>query len=175
MSRNYSRIACLVTLGLILLLLDFLSKVYIYQFFLLNHSAFAISHFIHPIFDHFLGIDFSISLVTNRGAAWGMFADFQLALVAIRFIVIMGMLFYLIFFNQNPINHAPIVIILSGAIGNVLDYFFYGYVIDFLSFNFWGYQFPIFNLADTWITIGVIWLFWSTYSSGRRPKVGEKL
>ena len=49
-------------------------------------------------------------------------------------------------------------LIAVGAIGNALDYCLYGHVIDFIHFTFWGRTFPIFNLADTYITLGAIWL-----------------
>ncbi|MBU6446833.1 MAG: signal peptidase II, partial [Verrucomicrobia bacterium] len=52
----------------------------------------------------------------------------------------------------------PIWLVVTGAIGNVLDYCLYGHVIDFIHFTFWGYSFPIFNVADSCITIGILTL-----------------
>jgi signal peptidase II len=52
----------------------------------------------------------------------------------------------------------PIWLVLTGALGNALDYCLYGHVIDFLHFTFWGYSFPIFNIADSCIFLGVLML-----------------
>lgn len=50
-------------------------------------------------------------------------------------------------------------LIVTGAAANAFDYLRYGYVVDFFHFTFWGYSFPIFNLADTYITLGAASLF----------------
>ena len=47
-------------------------------------------------------------------------------------------------------------LILGGAIGNLIDRICFGHVIDFIHCTFWGYEFPIFNIADSCITIGVL-------------------
>jgi len=157
--RRYSYVAWLIVLGLVLVFLDFFTKAYIYHILPFYDSCTGLGCFEIPIFHNFLGIDFAIGLAFNRGAAWGVFANFQYVLLAIRIIVILGMFLYLFFVNQNRAAVLPLVLILSGAVGNIVDFFLYGFVIDFLQFNLWGYHFPVFNLADSLITIGVVWLF----------------
>lgn len=158
--RSYSKVAWFITIGMALLFLDFFSKAYVMSIVPFQNFGSAQTGVHAPVFAHlFGGIDFSITLATNRGAAWGLFADFQFLLIGVRVCVILGMLVYLFFLNSSPRLTFPLVLIISGAIGNVVDFFLYGYVIDFLSFHFWGYAFPIFNFADTCISIGVIWLF----------------
>jgi len=94
------------------------------------------------------GITCSLNYIINTGAAWGIFAGHSGLLFTIRALIILALLFFV------P-KRFPIWLILIGAVGNVLDYALYGHVIDFIHFTFWGYSFPIFNIADSCITIGV--------------------
>lgn len=157
--RSYGRVASLLILGMALLFLDFLTKAYVFQllhFCSGTPSSLGVGAF--PVFYNFLGIDFLINLAVNKGAAWGLFANFQIPLLLLRIGVICGIVVYLFFLNHNPALTLPLVLITAGAIGNVIDFFLYGYVVDFMHFNLWGYNFPIFNFADVCITIGVIWM-----------------
>ena len=54
-------------------------------------------------------------------------------------------------------------LIMGGLVGNLVDRLLYGYVIDFLSFNIFGYSFPVFNIADIGIVSGVIILIVSSF------------
>lgn len=148
----------MIIVGLVLIFLDFFSKAYVYHVLSLDNSCVEFCKSGIPVFQNFAGIDFTITLALNRGAAWGFFANFQTVLLAVRVVVILGMFVYLFFLNKNPSYQFPLILIIAGAIGNVIDYFLYRYVIDFLSFNLWGYHFPVFNFADTFITIGVFLL-----------------
>ncbi len=115
-----------------------------------------------PVFESFLGIEFSISHVINYGAAWGVLADAQVYLLALRISLIAAMFAYLLFMNTNEKWVLPLALVLSGAVGNVLDYFFYGHVVDMLNFFFWGYDYPVFNLADSAVFLGVVWVSLTT-------------
>jgi signal peptidase II len=118
------------------------------------------------VFKNVLGIEFSISYLQNTGAAWGQFSNYQVPLLILRCIFIAGLVGYLFFVNKHPNRQIPLILIISGAIGNVIDYFVYGYVIDMFHFILWGYDFPVFNVADAAISIGIIWfLFTSTLES----------
>lgn len=157
--KKYSRTVFLILCGMLVLFLDFFTKGYVYYLLpVVDYKSY------YPyggigVFQNFIGIDFAISLAINRGAAWGVFADFQILLLIIRILVIIGMILYLIFLNKDKRAEFPLILVIAGAFGNVMDFFLYGYVIDFFHFNFWGYHFPVFNVADTAITIGVAWLF----------------
>lgn len=97
----------------------------------------------------FGGVTFSLNYIVNTGAAWGMFAGYPGLLFALRVALILAMVFFI------P-KQIPIWLVLTGAIGNAIDYCLYGHVIDFFHFTFWGASFPIFNIADSCITIGIL-------------------
>ena len=100
---------------------------------------------------------FHITLVHNRGAAFGILKNqIPLFIVTSLFAVI------LIYFNlkknrQSKSYSIALSLILAGALGNLVDRLFFGYVIDFLDFRIW----PVFNVADSAITIGAILLGYS--------------
>ena len=109
-----------------------------------------------PVFSNLFGISFSLNVIGNTGAAWGMFAGNPGLLFFVRLLIIAGFGFSLYFFDRPMIKRIPLLCIGAGAIGNAIDYLLYGHVIDFFHFNFWGYSFPIFNLADAYISLGAL-------------------
>lgn len=104
------------------------------------------------------GITFSLNRIGNTGAACGLFPGHPAALFWLRLAIIAGLIMYLIFLNRQSKGAWPLWIVITGAIGNAIDYGLYGYVIDFFHFTFWGRSFPIFNVADSCITLGVFFL-----------------
>jgi len=110
------------------------------------------------IFEDFIGINFSINHQINTGAAWGLFPDSHQLLFYIRISIIILLSIYLLLFNKNLRTQIPFAFIIAGAMGNILDSVFYGHVIDFFFLQFWGYDFPVFNVADSFIFLGVAWL-----------------
>lgn len=96
--------------------------------------------------------------MTNRGAAWGLFGDHQELLLIFRAIVILFLIGYLLFRSPPLKVKIGLFLVVAGGIGNILDYFIYGHVIDMFHFVLWGYDFPIFNVADISIFLGVVWL-----------------
>ncbi len=107
------------------------------------------------VFQNFLGIDFSLNYVSNKGAAWGVLAGFQKYLLYVRFLIMGGILAYLFTKKLSFFSRFSLAFILTGAIGNVIDFFLYGHVVDMFLFSFWGYLFPVFNIADSSIFCGV--------------------
>jgi len=97
---------------------------------------------------------FDITKVHNPGAAWSIFKDGRYLLIAIA-ICAFGLLFiYERNFKYKERTMFGFALIYGGLFGNLLDRIFWGYVIDYLEFNFWGYHFPVFNLADICLVIG---------------------
>lgn len=100
---------------------------------------------------------FWISHVLNTGAAWGVFSDYTWLLSCVTFVACL-ILGYFIAVSTHKWFTASYVMILSGALGNLVDRIFRGEVVDFLTFRFGTYDFPSFNVADICITCGCILL-----------------
>lgn len=148
-------------LGLMVLVLDYYTKAWTHQ----NLPRMSESAPFYPygglaVFKDFFGIEFSISHAINKGAAWGLGSGYQIYLLWIRIALIGGLFIWLISFNKNKLYYLPMAFILAGALGNILDYFIYGHVVDMFHFVLWGYDFPVFNVADSAIFVGIVWLIW---------------
>lgn len=158
-----------IILGMTVLFFDLLSK-FLIQYFLptMSFDAYWYPYGGIGVFRNFCGIEFSINHATNKGAAWGILADFQESLLLMRILCILGLCVFLLFYNQNRSLNLPCALIIGGATGNVIDYFFYGHVIDMFHFVFWGYSYPVFNVADSAIFIGIFWLFFTTSLQKKR-------
>ena len=100
---------------------------------------------------------FHFTFWTNEGAAWGMLADHRWVFMVFSTVAIIGLSVYLFgFCKQSKWIKIPIAMIIGGGIGNMIDRVLLGYVIDFLDFTL--IDFPIFNVADSFVTIGAFWL-----------------
>ena len=101
----------------------------------------------------------SILYVRNTGAAWGMFEGKMFFFYLIT-VVAVGTLLYLMFKEKgkSKLLLTAYSLILAGAVGNFIDRIRLGYVVDMFKFEF--IDFPIFNVADICLTIGVIFLFY---------------
>jgi signal peptidase II len=149
-----------IVLGSLVFILDLATKFLTQEYLPLSYQhAYSYPYGGIGVFKDFLGIEFSINHAVNRGAAWGVLAEFQSYLLVVRILFVAALFGYLLFFNKNESKQIPMVLILAGALGNICDYFFYGQVIDMFHFVFWGYDYPIFNVADSAIFIGIVWLF----------------
>lgn len=100
---------------------------------------------------------FNIEYLHNSGAAFSSFEGMRFVLVVISLVIFISMIKYI---KKNDISKKVEIIsfgmILGGLVGNLIDRVFYGYVIDYLAFTIFGYSFAVFNLADSFIVIGVI-------------------
>ena len=98
-----------------------------------------------------------LTLIHNRGAAFGILKNQVPLFIVTSIFAIILIYLNLKDKNQGKLYSVSLSLILAGALGNLIDRIFRGYVIDFLDFRIW----PVFNVADSAITIGVILLGYS--------------
>ncbi len=91
-----------------------------------------------------------ITYVQNRGGAFGLPIDSRI-LLGVGIAIILSLIFFYKFFYKEKKLILPIALILAGSLGNLFDRMVRGYVIDYIDFRVW----PVFNLADILINIGV--------------------
>ena len=107
---------------------------------------------------HILPNIFHFTFVLNNGTAFGLFKGANSALAVLSVLVITLIIFYVL---KNKVStfasSLALGLILGGAIGNLFDRIRFGYVIDFIDFRIW----PVFNIADSAITIGTCFLAWN--------------
>ncbi|MEL6439064.1 MAG: signal peptidase II [Cyanobacteria bacterium J06621_8] len=112
---------------------------------------------------------FHFTYVINTGAA---FSFFQGQVEVLRWISLIVSLILIIFVCASPrlsmLEQLGYGFILAGAIGNGIDRFLFGYVVDFLDFRL--INFPVFNLADVAINIGVLLLLIAAFATPEKPK-----
>jgi signal peptidase II len=105
---------------------------------------------------------FSIETSLNKGVTWSCFSAVgktqSVALMAIIAMILSGFLYFLIVELKRRGSAIPEMLIFSGGVSNLIDRFWRGGVIDFLSFNIGDWYWPTFNIADIFIFLGVTFL-----------------
>ncbi|MDP3372267.1 MAG: signal peptidase II [Candidatus Paracaedibacteraceae bacterium] len=102
---------------------------------------------------------FNFTLTYNTGVSFGMFQSNGMLgfwLLILMATGLCGYLTHLVIQTKDRFEEISFSLIIGGAIGNILDRFFYGGVVDFLQFHLKQYYWPTFNIADSAIVIGVI-------------------
>lgn len=99
---------------------------------------------------------FHLTYVENRGAAFGMFQNNQIVFIIVAVVASIVGLYYIYKKKLNLLGNISIVLIISGAIGNLIDRVRLGFVVDYFDFRFiWDY---VFNVADIFVVVGTILL-----------------
>lgn len=99
---------------------------------------------------------FQLQYVQNTGGAWGILGDNTGLLIVIGVFAVIILNRYLLQEKQFQWNLVVAYgLFMGGLLGNLIDRLAYGYVIDYLDFYLFGYDFPVFNLADIAIVIGI--------------------
>lgn len=99
------------------------------------------------------------TFVENRGVAFGMFSGQKWFILLLTGIIVAVMIYYFVRLphsRQYQWVRGAMVLVLAGAVGNMIDRIFRGYVVDFFEFTF--FDWPVFNVADIYVVVGVILL-----------------
>ena len=127
-----------------LVILDQLTKFLVVELIPLNNSVILIRNFLKFYY------------IQNTGAAFGMFSGYTILLVLFTFFVLYFLYKEIKDNKVDNLNLCTLVLLFAGAIGNLIDRVFRKYVIDFISFTLFKHEMAIFNVADIYITFGVI-------------------
>ncbi len=131
-------------LGLVIVLLDQLTKQAIRSAFIYGESR--------PVIDGF----FNLVYVRNDGAAWNILSGHSIVLILISIVVLVLLVVYRRSFLQEQLIHKILFgLMIGGIVGNLIDRIRLGWVTDFLDFEFGTYHYPSFNVADSAICIAV--------------------
>lgn len=110
----------------------------------------------------------------NRGAAWGMLQNQMWFFYLITIVFVIAIVYYLKKFGKrDKLLGVALGLILGGALGNFIDRVFRKEVVDFIHTYIFSYNFPVFNVADSSLCIGVALLFIQTLMEGKKAKEQE--
>ena len=105
---------------------------------------------------------FHLTYVQNTGAAFSFFQGGIVWLKWLSLLVSLGLIIYALSDKLAKVEQIGYGFVLAGALGNGVDRFLFGYVVDFLDFRL--INFPVFNLADTCINLGIFALIYATFT-----------
>ena len=142
MKKNFKDI---MFFGFIFLLIDQVIKFILSSKMILNSTSVIIKDF------------FSITLVHNTGAAFSLFENSRIFLILMGLIALVVLFFYIKKVDTfDDIDIFIYSLLICGIACNLVDRIVQGYVIDYLSFKFGQYYFPIFNFADICIVVAIL-------------------
>tara|TARA_B100001996_G_scaffold382661_1_gene375133 strand:+ start:2976 stop:3440 length:465 start_codon:yes stop_codon:yes gene_type:complete len=129
----------------ILVLTDQISKAIVVRTMSLYESIPIIQNFLH------------FTYITNDGMAFGIDFPFGYAIFSIVSVLLTFFLFFYLWSsrNQSIVIRLGLAMIIAGAVGNLIDRLFLGEVIDFLDFMIGNFHWYVFNLADSYVTVGM--------------------
>ena len=143
----------------LLVVIDIISKKYVYNLIDLNS---------------FVPLTFFIDLthIHNFGISFGLFSG----LISPWFLVIIGLIvkifiYYLMFSASDIIEEWGLLLIITGALGNIIDRSINGYVIDFIYLHYGSFYWPAFNIADIYITIGIMMIILNVIINFKKRKL----
>ena len=148
-NENIKKIVFSTLILLLIFLLDRISKISILNILEQNGKV-----------DIYINTFLNFYLVWNKGIGFGLLSsdqDYFYNIVTALIVIINFVIIYMLF-KEKGIKYYFLLIILGGSLSNLFDRFYYRAVPDFVDLNYNGYHWFIFNVADIFITIGIICL-----------------
>ena len=144
-----NKILLIIFIITICFLTDRISKIYILNYFIQNNVS-----------DLYINPYLNLILLWNKGIAFGLLESesFFYNFLSILIFMIIVFIIYLIFKSDRKFEIVCFSMISGGAIGNFIDRLYYNAVPDFIDINYKGFHWFTFNIADIWITLGIITL-----------------
>ena len=147
-------------IAIFILLFDQISKSLIEIYFKLNESFVIVKDF------------FNITVAHNTGGAWSILNNHSYLFIIFSVIALIVLIRFMFQFKNNLRNNIAFACTVAGIMSNLADRLFLGYVRDFLDFTILGYDYPIFNIADIAIVVGVLLLIVAIFK-GEDKKYGN--
>ena len=145
MKNKWLKISLIVIITLFCITLDQVSKII------------AINNLVEfksvPVIDNF----FYWTLCYNTGGAWSIFSG-NVWFLAIISIIALGFIIYTLFKSKSHMYQFAASVFMGGLIGNLIDRLFNAKVTDFIDFVIFGYDFPVFNIADIFICVSSVFI-----------------
>jgi signal peptidase II len=145
-----------IVIAFLIFILDFISKQWIF-----NHLDFGSALVITPFFNivHFQNTGAAFSFL-SEASGWQRYFFIFISLIAI--VIIIRLIRERL---KQPLLCLALAFILGGAIGNLCDRSYYGFVIDFIYVHYEAYYWPAFNVADSFISIGVALILYDAFKN----------
>ena len=156
-------LGALFVAALVSLILDQTSKIWVESVFALHESK--------PVIPGF----FSLTHVRNLGAAWSILEGHIWLLLTVACVMLAAMIFFFRYLTDGwKERYFAMGLVIGGIFGNSIDRIWRGAVVDFFDFQFGSYHYPVFNIADCAICIGIGIFLLSSFLRPEPEKKAEK-
>ena len=145
-------------IALLIILVDQVTKWLVVKYMTLGESITIVENLLY------------ITSHRNRGAAWGILQGQMWFFYIVTTVVIIGIVYYIKKFSADKLTGISLGLILGRAIGNFIDRIFRNEVVDFVHTYIFSYSFPVFNVADSALCIGVGLMVIAMFLEEKRAK-----
>lgn len=160
MKKKYIIIILLITF---LVLFDQIAKVLVLSKFNIGESMIIIDNFLEFLY------------VRNTGAAFGLLSGNIILFIIITLFLLYYLLKEIKKKDLSKLSILSYILIISGALGNLIDRIFRGYVVDYISFTLFNSEMPVFNFADICITFGVIIFIYNIIKETNNERISSNI